>query len=103
MTCPEGSGVRVPALRARVLLGLCRSDMLEGCGQPMVVGCISEAIWDHCDQETTDGMWAEMKSRVDPGGDYYEYREVIVSLDGETARWIFDTPYVPGQIEAPDA
>jgi len=42
-------------------------------------------------------------THVDPGGDYYEYREVIVSLSGGAARWVFDPPYIPAEIQADDS
>ena len=80
----------------RVLVAVCKSDLDEGRGTPLIVGCIDEVIWEHCDDETLEGIWGPLKQRVDPGGGYYEYREVSVSLDAAAVLSAFATPEIPG-------
>lgn len=85
--------------RVRMLVGVCRSDLLEERGTPIVAGALDEVVWEHCDVETLSGLWDEMKERLDPGGDYYEWREISVSMDEDAIRGCFDTPSVTGEIE----
>lgn len=83
-----------------MLIGVCRSDLLDGRGTPVPIGALDYDVWSHESEDWLASHWAACRARFEPDGDYYEYREVDVSIADDQVMEAFATRELNGAVES---